>query len=852
MAQWKETLEPYIKVHEKVKVAALNPRAGEDLIIGCALISDAGPSIPTLISSQSEFLSTYASRDLTKDYIKSLNDLYKGDISDMAETMWLNAYRLAGSNTLLVVRASKAKDIYFAKPLVKNDANVYLLRDGQLLKKIANEVKFVVDTDQDTGNHVVDGWSININGVGVIGNRNTDDGAQYDYYVKDLKELVDYLNDTSKFFSPSYTFYSDEKAEVETDNAEDAVSVVFHELYLGADLLDTSDVRCPGGLAYIVTCEPEWTPMNPSQKVIDLNSTAFSDFNDVPFYATNNFNSSTDLKLRIRRFNHDAVVTKELSTPDAYAGGNSPYTVLGSVLDTFTNNGTFVKNGKVLPNEDVLYRDFYEVAVLDPSINGEPVYFNLGNILGRGDMTVADLNESLKMIQVQLPDDMSELGLGYYGYLPENQKTGWANLNNPTAAQIESAVAVDSNNNPLTKKADLANITNPQQGNVAVVGKQNASYYKYTQGDDDSADWVIISDPTAEQIAAVKYEESSLSTLNSHIKRPAVNDIAKIGQDIEGSYYIFKSGITLAELDPEELYVDLSIDPSKYAILDVTDTDIMKALDQISLDEVYVTEGLADLGCTSPMVQSYMANMAINDNYFYPISTINSTNYLAIANSINRISQDHYKLYASAPWDVDTGTVGFKYYASPGTLYWESVGRNRGLGREFAPVLGQSNGIAQFQKPVVEFNKKTRQLLLSKKINTVLWNTQTQAWNWNDNYTKSSEDTIMSDDGNSRLMIRISKAMPILLRQFIGRRINPILWKDAYDVIDFWFKTTILPMTYTIDAYRIIIDETNNPVEIQRQNRMKVLVQVRYQRALKYVDVYNNAYDIGMPFSDQE
>ena len=208
MAQWKETREPYVDVHEKVKVAALNPRAGEDLIIGCALISDAGPSIPTLITGQSEFLATYSSEDLTKDYVSGLNKLYKGDISDMAETMWLNAYRLAGSNTLLVVRASKAKDIYFAKPLVKNDANVYLLRDGQLLKKIANEVKFVVDTDQDTGNHVVDGWSININGVGVIGNRNTDDGAQYDYYVKDLKELVDYLNDTSKFFSDKISIAS--------------------------------------------------------------------------------------------------------------------------------------------------------------------------------------------------------------------------------------------------------------------------------------------------------------------------------------------------------------------------------------------------------------------------------------------------------------------------------------------------------------------------------------------------------------------------------------------------------------------------------------------------------------------
>ena len=99
----------------------------------------------------------------------------------------------------------------------------------------------------------------------------------------------------------------------------------------------------------------------------------------------------------------------------------------------------------------------------------------------------------------------------------------------------------------------------------------------------------------------------------------------------------------------------------------------------------------------------------------------------------------------------------------------------------------------------------------------------------------------MSDDGNSRLMIRISKAMPVLLRQFIGRRIGPILWQDMTSVIDFWFKNTILPMEYTIDAYQITINETNNPVEIQRRNQVKVLVEVRYQRAAKYIDVYNTA-----------
>ena len=833
MAQWKETREPYVDVHEKVKVAALNPRAGEDLIIGCALISDAGPSIPTLISSQSEFLSTYASKDLTKDYIKSLNKLYTGDISDMAETMWLNAYRLAGSNTMLVVRASKAKDIYFAKPLAKDDFNVYLLRDGQLLKKV-QEFKLVVDIDKDSAEHTTDGWSININGVGVIGNRNTDDGPQYDYYVKDLVELVDYLNDTSKFFSPSYDFYTTEKASEgeETTDPSEAVSVVFHEVYVGKDILDTTDgERCPDGLCYVVTCEPDWTVENPNQKVIDLNGTAFSDFEHVPYYATNNFNSSTDLKLRIRRFNHDAVVTKELSKNDVYAGGDSPYTVLSSVLDTFTNKGTYKKGNKTLPTEDILYRDFYEIAVLDPSVSEEPVYFNIGNILGRGDMTEADLNGLIKMIQVQLPDDMADLGLDYYGYLPETRKRGWkaVDIDDLTETQVKNAV-------PYNSKAEL-NATAGEIGDVAVVGKKSADYYQY---DASAGEWVSI---TKEDSTIVKYKETSLAVLRAHVLAPADGEVAEVGVVAEGAYFRYSDGLTLNDIDPEEIYVDLSINPEKYRILDVSDTDILKALDQISLDEVYVTEGLADLGCTSPMVNSYMANMAINDNYFYPVSTVNSTNYLAIANSIKRVSQDSYKLYASAPWDVDTGTVGFKYYASPGTLYWETVGRNRRLGREFAPCLGQSNGIAQYQNPVTEFNKKTRQLLLSKKINTVLWNTQTQAWNWNDNYTKQSEDNIMSDDGNSRLMIRISKAMPILLKQFIGRRIGPVLWKDATDVITFWMNTTILPMEYTIDAFRVTIDETNNPVEIQRRNQMKVLLEVRYMRALKYIDVYNTAYD---------
>ena len=85
MAQWIQTNEPYIKVHEIVKSAPLNPTVGEDLIIGVVLISDAGPSVPTLINGQKEFLATYASGDISPEYLKSLQKLYEKKLVTIPE-----------------------------------------------------------------------------------------------------------------------------------------------------------------------------------------------------------------------------------------------------------------------------------------------------------------------------------------------------------------------------------------------------------------------------------------------------------------------------------------------------------------------------------------------------------------------------------------------------------------------------------------------------------------------------------------------------------------------------------------------------------------------------------------------
>ena len=710
MAQWKETLEPYVKVYETIRGSVLNPSAGGELIIGCALVSDAGPSVPTLITSQSEFLATYASKDLTEAYVKGLDELCG---YDAASTMWLNAYRLAGSNTLLCVRASKAEDTFVVKPLVKGETSEYVVKDGELMKKVDSFV-LAIDNQGDDVTPSGSGWSININGVGRFGNYvDKEKGAQYDYYVDNLVDLVDKLNETSKFFSPKYTFckitsFSATGNEITLEGEEiknqptvdssasdkaEAGYVKFDEVYLGNDLIDVTET---GGFVYMVAGNAA------GSATVDLNSASYSGFEATSYYATNVFNSASDLKVRIRRFNHDAVSQKSISASSLTENGESPWVVLD----------------KVLALEPAVDSDFYEVAVMDPSVSSEPLFFNIGKYSALGDMEVSEVNESLKMIQLVLPDDMSKLELNYY-----------------------------------------------------------------------------------------------------------------------------------TEDEKDQLWADLTIKGTDTSILNVSESDLKKALDKIALDEVYVTEGLTDLGNTNLGFQNYMANMAINENYFYPISTVNSTNYMTIANNATKLSQDSPKLYMSAPWDIDSGTFGFKTYISPSVLYWEAVARNRRNNEEFRGILGQSGGIVQYQKPLVEFNKKTRQLLLSRRINTVLWNTQTSAWNMNDNFTKQSVENIMSDEGNSRLAIRISKAMPVILRQFIGRKINAKLWADAKGVIEYWFRSTITPMQYSIAEYVVIIDERNNPIELQRQNKMAVTVNVRYLNSLKYITVYHNILEVGMDIS---
>ena len=313
--------------------------------------------------------------------------------------------------------------------------------------------------------------------------------------------------------------------------------------------------------------------------------------------------------------------------------GPSQYTVLTKVLDTYTKNGTRT------PSQTVLNRDFFEVAIWDASMNSdEASFFTVGNIVGRGDITSTELMNMLSMIQLELPEDLHDLGLNYFGY--EQDDLYWKKL---TPDQVTPEIEDQFDGVPEPSSA------------------------------------VGLPDIAGHTIGDVVRTWDGISTIDSTI--PATDTQGNTILDNDGNIVYEQIKVyeyyRLSYNGKVQSWADVRINPSTSAILRVNDAALKRALDLIELDEVYTVEGLCDLGNTEPSFQSYMANMAINSNYFYPISTAKSTNYMTIGNAASKISQDSYKLYLSSPWDIDTGTLGWKFYCSNAVLYWEAVSRNR-------------------------------------------------------------------------------------------------------------------------------------------------------------------------------
>ena len=417
------------------------------------------------------------------------------------------------------------------------------------------------------------------------------------------------------------------------------------------------------------------------------------------------------------------------------------------------------------------------------------------------------------MIHLNLPHDLFDLGLNYYGYEEDNREYVPEGVITFSYSETEGYVCNED-------RSWIFETLESGEEILSHEGKQVIKLYELPnilEKDENGGYFFKVGDEIAVG------DDLTLS-------------IYRISQNINSPYSSIK--------------VNVQIDRSKTSLFEVSDEDVRMAWDRIEEDDRYVVEGFTDLGNTYPIIQSYIANIAINSNYFYAFSTTNATNYMTISNKAQKIGKKSHKLYAATPWDYDDGTVGFQFAVSPSVLYWEAVMRNRQNNNEFAGVFGQNTGRVNVMSLAKEFKKSERQLLLSKKINTISYDNYLGSYYFNDNYTFTDDSYVMSEECNSRLQIRISKAMPILLNQFKGRQNTSKTWKEMREAIKFWFVNTIMNYNYTIAEYRIICDETNNKPETIRQNKVFVTIQVRFNSSIKFITVYNDAYPIGVEFSE--
>jgi hypothetical protein len=207
---------------------------------------------------------------------------------------------------------------------------------------------------------------------------------------------------------------------------------------------------------------------------------------------------------------------------------------------------------------------------------------------------------------------------------------------------------------------------------------------------------------------------------------------------------------------------------------------------------------------------------------------------------------DNDKAIFHMPNDLDSSVTGFLSEIAASTKYIETLARNKAANIEFAPCLGPTNGRVAYANPVKQFNKTEREYLEDFRINTVIFERNVSYFN--DNWTAKTVNDVLAEEQNRRIFNRINRDVAYIMKQFIGEENTTKTRSKVKDVISTYLNTFIFSQYYRPEDYQIICDESNNTDQDRRDNKLNVVIKVRLRRAIKYIDVLNKAYPVGVSF----
>lgn len=292
-------------------------------------------------------------------------------------------------------------------------------------------------------------------------------------------------------------------------------------------------------------------------------------------------------------------------------------------------------------------------------------------------------------------------------------------------------------------------------------------------------------------------------------------------------------------------------------------THVTEAITVLEQQELYDIDGLCLLGLQESDEGSQIARLFAIEGpkhkWFCPIGVPRAyTNRRTIFNWANSLSLPEPNpvpgVIMMGPFDKNTAMVSFPCYIDPGCKYWERVVTNKSLKKEFAPVFKDDVGVMNMSRPCLELQKVDRNILLnrSKAVNWICLNKRTGVYYLNQNWSWQQKQGIVTEEENIvRQMWKISRDLNPILEQFFAKFNNRSTRQTAIDLVDNYMQWNIMNQEYPPVEYRVICDSSNNDDAVIRAHKINFLMQVRYQGSIKWANVINRAYPLGVDFTDE-
>lgn len=230
--------------------------------------------------------------------------------------------------------------------------------------------------------------------------------------------------------------------------------------------------------------------------------------------------------------------------------------------------------------------------------------------------------------------------------------------------------------------------------------------------------------------------------------------------------------------------------------------------------------------------------------------TLNVASSGKVTGDILESAGDTRRSMAVGSRDKNASVTPWKSLIAASSLYWQKVYENKASNSEFAPVFDITNGVLAYQSPIKEYNKKSREYLLNATypINWVKYDRTNGVYYFNNNLVHTRKKDVMNEEMNVRMINKIERDILLLLPRYKGMLNNDDTRLDVYGLIDDYFKSSIMNQNYRPVEYMIICDRSNNTDAIINANKLAVSVYVRIQGSIKYIEVINKVFPLGVDF----